>query len=244
MSKFPDNHVPAAASRGAAESGSVPKAGEQEQSTPTERWQRVDIGQSFAQEEALVAAVAENEGGSRDLRLQCERAASARWVASLFESRTVEISTKNVTMLKECLEMLDNGNEAACYGVVVAAAYIAAETVGSPGENYGHWHGRTLGQEHPDKISRFAALCEERHWIEVSCTPGHMERNEDGEVLLDAKLTALRTGPVSSRITVANGRLVVGAERRIGFVGGIEVTEEADEWLWGEVEDFGMGLEL
>ena len=72
----------------------------------------------------------------------------------------------------------------------------------------------------------------------MSCVRDKLEHGESGGVILDAKLTAHRSGLEPSTITVATGRLIVGQGRRIGFLGGLEVTDEADDWLWNDVAAF------
>ena len=225
-------------------------------SATTQRWQRIDIMGCFRREREALNAVEGSEGDRASLQLRYELASTARWVAGLFEPRYVEIHRENVAMLERYLALVEAGEKPpgadsqvdgiveAIDGVVAAAAYMAAETVGSPGENCGHWVGRTLGEEQPGDRLRFSALCEQRHWIEVSCSRDGLERGEHGGVILDAELHAHRSSPQAGSITVATGRLIVVPGDQIGFLGGVEVTEEADEWLWNEVAAFEMLPEI
>ena len=115
----------------------------------------------FRREREALSAVDE-AADQTSARLRWERASTARWVASLFEPRHVEISSNNVALFEQHLALVDAGEAPpadtdpqvdgiveAIDGVVAAAAYMAAETVGAPGANYGHWVGRTLGEGSP-----------------------------------------------------------------------------------------------
>ena len=59
-------------------------------------------------------------------------------------------------------------------------------------------------------------------------------------MIFDAELSAQRSSREAGSVTVATGRLIVGPVRRVGFLGGVEVTEEADGWLWNDVAALEM----